>query len=170
MSAYRQMVEAVWKRLTPVYPTVVFFSPDDAEADMRQWLGSHADYFPQGGGNLGDRLKRGSAHLFARGVSKLIILGGDCPYVDRFVADAAFNALDHVDMVIAPAHDGGYTLLGLRRHVTALFEDIDWGTSSVYDTTMAQARQAGLSIKTLEPMDDVDDLASWERVQRYLGV
>jgi hypothetical protein len=78
---------------------------------------------------------------------------------------AAFAALRRKDVVLGPATDGGYWLIGLRRPAPALFSDIPWSTDSVIEQTRDRARSLGLSVHSLEPLPDVDrpeDLQFWE--------
>ena len=77
-----------------------------------------------------------------------------------------FDALDRVPLVLGPAADGGYWLIGLRKPCACLFEDIPWSTPSVLGTTLERAKQLGLDHELLETLDDVDDLASWKRAGR----
>src|SRR5262249_35390728 len=79
-----------------------------------------------------------------------------------------FAALDDYDVVLGPAHDGGYYLMGLNRHRPALFEDIPWSTPSVLASTAERAGALGLSVHHLAPLRDVDTIedlrAEWQHV------
>ena len=70
-------------------------------------------------------------------------------------------------MIIVPARDGGYVLLGLRKPMASIFEGIPWSSETVFATTLQAAITAGLSFRCLPPLEDVDDLESYER-QRAL--
>jgi glycosyltransferase A (GT-A) superfamily protein (DUF2064 family) len=100
---------------------------------------------------------------FASGADLVFFLGGDCPGVTCSYLEEAEAALAHTDMVIARALDGGYVLLGLRKPVAALFEEIPWSSDAVFAATLRQARAAGLSYQCLSPLEDIDDLESYER-------
>jgi hypothetical protein len=85
------------------------------------------------------------------------------------VMRAAFTALRRKDVVLGPATDGGYWLIGLRRPAPALFADMPWSTDSVLARTLERARSLGLAVGTLEPLPDVDrpeDLAFWEEAKK----
>jgi len=79
----------------------------------------------------------------------------------------AFDALGTHDVVIVPTVDGGYCLLGLRHMVPELFRSMNWGSDTVFETTLRRARKKGLSVRVLQPLCDVDtpeDLSVWEEV------
>jgi len=133
---------------------------------MRQWLGNEFSYLPQCAGSLGRRMERAFAGAFAAGARRVVIVGTDCPGMTAYVAGRAFEQLNSADVVLGPATDGGYYLVGLRNHVPELFEDIRWGTQDVLEQTMQAAGDLGLACSILEPMDDIDrpsDLAIWEK-------
>ncbi len=112
------------------------------------------------------------ARAFARGAERVAIIGTDSPAVSRATAVEALDALSAADVVLGPAEDGGYYLLALRRPQPELFEGVAWSTSSVLADTVARARKAGLSVRLLSPLRDIDtpeDLrAEWPRVRLLL--
>ena len=142
----------------------------DGTADhMREWLGSGMDYYPQGEGDLGVRMEGAFRDAFSRGAGRVVLVGTDCPGLDAPVMRAAFAALRRKDLVLGPATDGGYWLIGLRRPAPALFADMPWSTDSVFERTRDRARSLGLSVHTLEPLPDVDrpeDLPYWEEAKK----
>ena len=109
---------------------------------------------------------------FARGMTKIAIIGTDCPDLDRGIILEAFEKLLDHDLVFGPAKDGGYYLIGLRRVFPELFRSIPWGTDQVLETTRAISRKLGLSIAYLPELADIDrpsDLPHWQnrfRVER----
>lgn len=115
-------------------------------------LGLHA----QAGGDLGARM----AHALNTALAQhdhAVLIGTDCPDLDVADLATAFQALRAgTDVVIGPATDGGYYLIGLKRHCDALFADIDWGTSLVMNQTLARATQLGLSMQLLANRHDLD--------------
>lgn len=109
----------------------------------------------QHGTDLGERLLH--AHDWAfRSYARLLVIGTDCPILGRADLHAAAAALRRSDAVLIPAHDGGYVLLGLARPCRAVFRDIDWGSTRVFDQTLARLRESGLSCLALPPLWDVD--------------
>lgn len=139
------------------------------ERQMSDWLGTELPIHTQGDGDLGARMARSFDDAFQAGDDAVVIIGTDCPGLTPELVGAAFDALDETDLVLGPANDGGYYLIGLRRSIPQLFVDIPWGTGEVREKTIVVARQLDLSVHLLEPLDDVDrpeDLPVWERVCR----
>ena len=123
--------------------------PDSAEwHEARPWLALTA----QGEGGLGERLARAASVR-----QPAILIGADCPELDRERLSAAAEALDTHDAVIHPARDGGYALLGIRRFDRSLFEDIDWSTDAVARQTIEKIQALGWSLRVLEILSDVDE-------------
>ena len=104
------------------------------------------------------------AAAFAEGATGVVAIGTDSPWLTADEVEAAFEALRHHDAVLGPTQDGGYYLIGLRRFVPALFEDIAWSTTSVYAQTLARADHLRLRMHVLRTGYDVDrpeDLQRW---------
>jgi rSAM/selenodomain-associated transferase 1 len=119
----------------------------------------------QQGADLGERMSRAFEALLAE-ADAAVIVGTDCPELSAAHLDQAFDALLRSDVVLGPALDGGYYLIGLRRPAPLLFDAIEWGTPSVRRATHERARAAGLELIELLPLRDVDgpdDLAVWTR-------
>lgn len=110
----------------------------------------------QGDGDLGERLARAAQRAIGLDENPLLI-GTDCPDLDRHRLRAAAAALVEHDAVIHPTSDGGYALLGLRRFDPSLFEDIPWSTGQVAATTVARIRALGWSLHAGETLRDIDE-------------
>jgi rSAM/selenodomain-associated transferase 1 len=122
----------------------------------------------QGGGNLGARMARLVERGLAGGIPTMLV-GTDSPDLPPEMLRAAARALTRVDVVVAPAEDGGYVLVGARRPVRALFEiDAPWSGSQVFEATCRALRRADCSFETLPTWDDVDDAAALARLARRL--
>jgi rSAM/selenodomain-associated transferase 2/rSAM/selenodomain-associated transferase 1 len=134
---------------------------------MKNWLGDDLDYADQGEGDLGHRMQRAFVENFSKGAQKIVIIGADCPSNGWKNIQTAFSALEHNDVVIGPATDGGYYLIGLcqegasipppRSCITeTLFENIDWGGEQVFEQTVNAA--CGFRIHELLKLNDVDEV------------
>ena len=125
----------------------------------------------QRGGDLGERLHRGLAEA-AEGPDGLVVaIGGDHPELATTTVEGAFDRLaDGSDIVIGPAEDGGYYLIGLGGAALSsrLFEDIAWGESSVLATTLERCRALGLDVETLPTGRDVDVPEDLDRLTELL--
>jgi hypothetical protein len=134
---------------------------------MAEWLGAAGKYVPQGKGDLGERMARAFEENFQKKIKKVVLVGTDCPQLTAFHVQAAFVALKNHDLVLTPTVDGGYSLIGLRQMVPDLFVSLAWGTETVFQSTLERAKKAGLSVKCMKPLRDVDvpeDVSVWEKV------
>ncbi|MBD2358173.1 TIGR04282 family arsenosugar biosynthesis glycosyltransferase [Tolypothrix sp. FACHB-123] len=134
---------------------------------MQDWLGLDLVYQSQGEGDLGDRLARSLSDAFQSGREQVIIIGTDCPGVNSQLLTKAFEQIRSFDLVIGPAIDGGYYLIGLRQLIPNLFANIDWGTPQVLQQTVNIAEKLNLSKIYLPALSDVDypeDLPIWEQI------
>lgn len=132
---------------------------------MEEWLGSHISYRSQGRGDIGTRMAQAFSQAFNQGKKRVVIVGSDCPGINEATVRTAFDSLAQFDLVLGPANDGGYYLIGLRQEETKLFEDIPWGTAQVGARTLEIANQLGLRWVKVEPLDDVDraeDIEVWK--------
>jgi rSAM/selenodomain-associated transferase 2/rSAM/selenodomain-associated transferase 1 len=134
---------------------------------MEQWLGPDISYLPQGSGDLGKRMARGFHEALQAEMSRVVLVGTDVPDISPRLLLEAFEALVHSDLVLGPARDGGYYLIGLRKVYRQLFVDMPWGTEKVLQRTMRIADELRLSVVLLETLDDVDrpeDLHLWKKL------
>ena len=108
LAAYRLMAETVLNTLTGWPSVELRITPDDAEPELRQWIQSDWQYAPQGSGDLGNRMHR----AFSEANRPAIIIGTDCPTFQIEDLIKAADALSRHDVVLGPATDGGYWLIG----------------------------------------------------------
>jgi len=156
----------------------VRFAGGDAER-MGTLFGSQRLYRPQGEGDLGGRLTRAIDEAFAGGAQRVVVIGTDCPALDADLLGRAFEALGagttpaH-DVVLGPADDGGYYLIGLTRPQPRLFDAMPWSTDGVLAETLRRAHDAGLRCARTAPRPDVDlpdDLpGAYTALERTLSV
>lgn len=143
------------------YQTSVWYAPRAGGRLVREWLDGLGvpRFHPQPGGDLGSRLCAAFARHFSEGARRVVIIGSDCPGVDRQVISEAFAALDHHDVVLGPARDGGYYLIGMQALHEPLFRGMPWSSFAVLNETSAAARALGLTCHLLSPLRDVDTMA-----------
>jgi rSAM/selenodomain-associated transferase 1 len=142
---------------------------------MKQLFGQRHIYVRQKGIDLGERMLNSFRKSFSSGFDKVVIIGTDSPDLDVQHLDESFKILDQHDLVIGPCFDGGYYLIGLRKHVEIkqiepLFTDLIWGSDSVYETTIKRAEKIGVSIKALPYLHDVDrpeDVEIWKSLKLH---
>jgi uncharacterized protein len=120
----------------------------------------------QRGADLGERMYRALARALRRHRA-VILIGSDCPELNpRDLRQAARLLRGACDVVLAPAEDGGYVLIGARRISPALFQGIAWGTSAVYTDTVRRLTQSGHRWRALRTMWDVDRPEDLDRLAR----
>ena len=140
---------------------------------LRRWgveLGAERSQ-AQGGGCLGTRMQRQLRRGFRAGAEQVVLIGSDLPGLDCADLTAAFAALDHKPLVLGPAGDGGYWLIGLNRQGFAqagarLMSGVAWGSSQVLADTLSRAAQLELTCTLLRLQNDLDrrgDLEPWLR-------
>ena len=159
--AYQKLAEILFNRVAELPNVVLRFTPDNAAAEIKPWLRNNWLMRPQGQGSLGERLQAAFAEAFSQGAQRVVIIGSDCPSVTAQDVKAAWSALARNDVVIGPARDGGYWLLGLNQSQPRLFDNIPWSTATVLRETLARAKDAGLRATLLRELNDVDDEADW---------
>jgi uncharacterized protein len=111
----------------------------------------------QTGNDLGDKMKNAFATVFGNRNKKLVIIGTDCPDLNASVIMNAYVYLEDHDIVIGPASDGGYYLLGMKKLHPRLFEKIDWSTAKVLAQTLKICESSNLSTFLLPELSDIDD-------------
>ena len=153
---------------TPDTRCVACFTPPESEPEMRRLVPPGVLLLAQPAGELGDRMKFVFDRLFARGAAAVVLIGSDLPGIESSTVSAAFQALRERPeaVVLGPALDGGYYLIGATRTPTALFGDIRWGTADVLAQTHHRARAAGLPIARVAPGADVDTLDDLRSLMR----
>ena len=160
---YRELVTTTLEQVSRLDSVVLCFAPDDAGPEIEPWVRPGWVMEPQGDGDLGTRLTRAVNAAFDRGVVRLVILGSDCPWQTAGDVRAAWKELETSDVVLGPAEDGGYWLIGLRAPSVSLFRNIPWSQPTVLRETLDRIREAGLSHKLLRTLPDVDTEGDWLR-------
>ena len=152
---------------------VLGFAPDDESA--RAWFseetGGRWRLWPQPETDLGGRIAAFFNQYSSQPGSSAVLLGSDAPTLPvTFVLDA-FHRLKSADVVLCPASDGGYCLIGIRAGFDSagLFEGIDWSTERVLGQTARRVQDLGLSLDLLPVWYDVDSVASVEMLRGHLA-
>lgn len=125
---------------------------------------------PQRDGDFGERLIRATEDLFSVGYAAVCLIDSDSPTVPASAFTEAVELLlqPNEKVILGPSDDGGYYLIGMKHLHRELFEEIDWSTERVLAQTQKQAEKAGLVVHLLPPCFDVDDEATFRRLQDEL--
>jgi uncharacterized protein len=140
---------------------VLAFAPADAAAYFDAIAKGRFAVVPQVEGDLGERMSAFFKSQLQRGAGRAVLVGTDSPTLPLPYIERAFQNLDESDLVIGPATDGGYYLIGCRQWTPELFDSIPWGTSRVLADTMERLKTLGLRTALLPPWYDVDTLDDW---------
>ena len=166
LEIYRQLLAKTYLALRDISVSITtYFSefiPDNP-------IHSAENKLVQVGQDLGERMKNAFAENFELGIEKIVLIGTDCPSLEGIHLSQAFEALDQSDLVLGPARDGGYYMIGMKRRTDFLFEGITWSTELVLSQTLALAAEQGLQTSLLPVLEDIDTLEDWERYCSQIG-
>lgn len=147
----------------------LYFSPPDASPYFESLAANRFTLAPQAEGDLGCRMTAYFVEQFRAGAVKAMLVGSDSPTLPiRYIEDA-FAMLDSHDVVLGPATDGGYYLVGCAREAPAIFANIPWGSSQVLRETVRAIAGAGCRLALLPPWYDVDTLDDWRMLQGHVA-
>jgi len=154
--------------LADVQVVFAYAPPEDRELFAE--MSGDALLAAQSDGDLGERLRAIFESLSAHGFRRIVAIGADTPTLPREFFHRAFALLDRpdVDMVLGPAEDGGYYLIGLRIPRPEVFQGIPWSTDRVFAETKRRAEAAGLRVASPPPWWDVDTFADLTRLAETL--
>jgi hypothetical protein len=146
------------------------------EKKLRRWLEPGLVFSNQCAGDLGKRMEIAFREAFQEGCHRVVLHGTDIPGLTAHHLQQSFEALREKDLVLGPSTDGGYWLIGLKRHAD-LFRGLEWGTRTVFAKTVAAAQHLKLSFHVLAPLTDMDTseavrewMPEWAERRPYLSV
>jgi rSAM/selenodomain-associated transferase 1 len=145
------------------------YTPAGTEDRLRALLPAGFRLLLQCDGEFGTRLWRATRDLLDAGHAGAILVNADSPTLPASILRAAVMALQDNVVVLGPAIDGGYTLIGVSRPHARLFEDIPWSTPEVYRLTVERAGEIGIPVVTLPLWYDVDDRATLRLLEAELA-
>jgi len=145
---------------------------------LELWITPSADHtffdeypvarFQQSGGDLGVRMSNALKDGLERH-EKVILVGTDLPLIDASYIDLAIDCLNEKEVVLGPAEDGGYGLIGAREKLPDVFSDVDWGTDKVLSQSCVQLNRQKITYGMLPPIWDVDRPADLSRYSAWLN-
>ena len=140
---------------------MVCFYPPDLKDKFVEWLGIRCLYLPQRGSDLGQRMKNSFTSAFNSHFNPVILIGSDIPDLPGAFIKKALLALKTHEVVIGPSFDGGYYLIGFGNNafLPGAFDEINWGTQTVFHDTLTVLQSAVYNIHLLPKWGDVDTYA-----------
>jgi rSAM/selenodomain-associated transferase 1 len=157
---YGYFVDDLLEALAPGnYHLEIFFTPAEREIEIRQRFGARFRCSPQEGEGLGDRMEKAFRSCFAKGFAATLLIGSDVPDLTAEVVEQAFQALENgQDVVVGPAFDGGYYLIGFRPDTfdPAVFTGMPWGENTVFEKTMNRLHARGYQLHLAPSWHDID--------------
>jgi rSAM/selenodomain-associated transferase 1 len=152
---YQKLIEhtiAITKKISA--DKIVYYSDSIVEKDT--WENNIYQKKLQSGKDLGERMKIAFKSSFTAGYDKVIIIGTDCFELNEEFISIAFEKMNDDDVVLGPAIDGGYYLLGMKKFYSSLFENIEWSSEKVLKQTLTTAMRLNLSVFLLPQLSDID--------------
>ncbi len=163
---YKECAEENFKGLRSLMQAGVslhlLFDPPQAEEKVKKWLSGASSYHPQIDGGLTERLIHAFSKAFESGAKDALAIGSDTIGLPVRLIEQAFDALNRYDVVLGPAKDGGYYLIGFSKPFPFLFQDIPWSTPAVLEITKARIQEHRLSYYCLPELEDLDEVRNLE--------
>ncbi|HEY5406130.1 MAG TPA: TIGR04282 family arsenosugar biosynthesis glycosyltransferase [Ginsengibacter sp.] len=160
LSIYRELLQYTFDITESINADkFVFYADSISDDDL--WTADGFVKRVQSKGNLGCKMKDAFDELLNNGYKKVVIIGSDCFELTTVIIDGALKKLDDYDVVIGPAKDGGYYLLGTKKIFPFLFENKQWSSDSVYSKTIEDIKTHNLLFHSLEILTDIDTEEDW---------
>jgi rSAM/selenodomain-associated transferase 1 len=167
---YRHFVQTLVERFGNVAQRrVLAYSPRERSGSFTEIVGKQWALEPQSEGDLGQRMASYFENGLKAGATRVVLIGSDSPTLPQGVFDRAFHALESADVVLGPTDDGGYYLVGASQSVPAIFDNVEWSSSHVFEQTVEKLSAANLTWAALPTSYDIDDLDDLVRLQDELS-
>lgn len=163
------LLDALQRFATVDAQRLLVFTPAAREADFAALAANHFFLTPQVDGDLGQRLAAFFAQRFDAGASAVVATGTDSPTLPVEYVERAFAELENVDVVLGPATDGGYYLVGCGPTPPPLFDNITWSSRRVLADTIAALTEPRWRLALLPPWYDVDTPEDWELLRGHVA-
>ena len=146
---------------------VVVFAPAESREEMARLVGAGVELEAQADGDLGRRLERFIGDRLDAGADRVVVLGTDSPTLPPEFISRALEDLCHADLVLGPATDGGYYLIGCRRRLP-IFDGVSWSRDTVLAETIDRLADPRWRLSLLPPWYDVDTPEGWATLRGHV--
>jgi uncharacterized protein len=147
---------------------VLLFAPADAVTFFAELVSDRFQLAPQADGDLGRRMAAFFESQFQNGPAPTVLLGVDSPTLPLSYIEEAFEKLEETDLVLGPATDGGYYLVGSSGQVPPIFDNMTWSRPSVLEETIGRLSDRRWRLHLLPPWYDVDTPDGWKMLRGHL--
>lgn len=168
MEVYRKLVEHTLSEAHKLPENVNILLCYSERPDAKNLLPGNEKFIVQKGATLGNRMAFAMDWAEKEGFQKKIIIGSDCAEITSEIINEAYTQLEQKDVVLGPAKDGGYYLIGLKKPFIAIFCGINWSTDTVYEATVQKIKDNKLNLGELEILSDVDNLGDLQTAPLFL--
>lgn len=125
----------------------------------------------QFGPDLGAKMEHAFFELFQLGYDKVLIIGSDLLDLNIELINTAFEYLNNNEVVIGPAQDGGYYLLGMKKLHSSIFKNKDWGTATVREKTLNDLKEMQVALlKELNDIDTFEDMQHYDELKKFYTI
>jgi len=166
---YKELAEKNFREVASlnqrkVCDLAVVFDPPEQRKDIKNWLSASCEYWPQSEGGLSERLTSAFRDAFLKDGKRVIALGSDTLGLTADIIQQGLEALQSNDIVVGPAEDGGYYLIGFNSFQPKLFQGISWSTNDVLAQTYKIINSLHLDYQTLSQLADLDEIKIGEKI------
>jgi rSAM/selenodomain-associated transferase 1 len=147
---------------------VLVFAPAEARGDFAELAGTW-ELEAQAEGDLGRRIERFIHGQIAGGARRVVVVGTDSPTLPVAYVEEAFAVLEEADVVLGPATDGGYYLLGCGPRLPPIFDGVAWSSDRVLAQTVERLRDPAWRLALLPPWYDVDTPGDWAMLKGHVA-
>jgi rSAM/selenodomain-associated transferase 1 len=141
------------------YDISICYYPKDKNREVIKWINiKDYKYVPQKGTDLGIKMLNAFIDSLSSGYKRTVLIGTDCLEINDSIISKSFHLLEGNDLVLGPATDGGYYLIGLKTIFESLFQNISWSTDKVLKQTLNRVKELNIEYKFLDFCNDIDTL------------
>jgi hypothetical protein len=134
----------------------IFYTPDGAKEILTNLLGTNKNLYTQTGDNLGERMLNAIQFVLTKNFDACVLIGSDIPEISAEILSSAFLLLKDSDVVMCPVSDGGYCLVGMKQVIRNAFELQNYGTTTVFESTVKQLTENNHTVALLPTLNDID--------------
>jgi uncharacterized protein len=161
LEIYRQMLTHTFSlAMNSCVEVFVFYSDHVPAKD--EWTNNFHGRYIQEGNDLGEKMLHAFNRVSADGFEQMVIIGSDCLQLNSEILEESFLKLEEYDVVIGPAKDGGYYLLGMKNICTNLFINKSWSSPVLLEETLEDCKKQGLKFYQLVELSDIDHEKDWQ--------